>query len=293
MADQVKMDVNEVDDSQIQNSILLKIFSSNDSQMLDGVIGELDQKSSLLVKKLTTILVGKKRGFLKEKATRIVTDPKFIGGILDGNIDFDRLKVMLKFEMDDRVDNSIDSKIDFEYVTMEEIKELGNKIEDEMIRVNNELYEEQKKNRKFLETIEMNKKELSHYENKLSVSERFLGLKINKELALDLNGIMYKISDELGEYLRHANFNKFFDLLDDIQFVLYLIESAVDDQLVKIQIVNIVQGIFDRFYINPELTKIIELITMNEYCDPFIRNAPLKIESISNKLKELKKWIYR
>lgn len=115
------MQPNEVDDSQILNSSLLRIFTSNDHNMFDQTIGQLDDETLLLIKKLTVVLLGKKRGLLSDKALNVVADKELFKSFLEGNIDIDRLKTLLKLEMDMRVAKDFKTRLRYNHVTIDEM----------------------------------------------------------------------------------------------------------------------------------------------------------------------------
>lgn len=104
--------VENLDDSQIQNSITLKIMTQENSNLLDEeIVNRITPLTDLLAKKLVVCLIGRQNNFLNQGVSDIISDSVFIKSILNGMIDFDRLKVLLKFKLDSRVDKSLDEQI--------------------------------------------------------------------------------------------------------------------------------------------------------------------------------------
>ena len=104
--------VNHLDDSQISKSTLLKIMSLENPKLLDDEIAKNTNKDiDLVAKKLTTILVGRQSGFLSEKASEIISDSQIVSELLNGRVNLKRLKVLLKFAVDSRIDKSLEEQI--------------------------------------------------------------------------------------------------------------------------------------------------------------------------------------
>lgn len=93
-----------IDDLEIQSSSLFKIFSTKDEKILDKEISERHRPEfDLLIKKIILILIGRKTNLLSEKASEILSDYQFVKSLFSMNPDIERLKILLKFEMDSRV----------------------------------------------------------------------------------------------------------------------------------------------------------------------------------------------
>lgn len=117
--------VEYIDESNIQSSVLLKIFNSTDANVLDQQI-EMVKKPEydLLIKKIVLILIGRAGGLLSNKASEIVSDHDFVRSLFDMNPDVDRLKTLLKYEIDPRVLKSTEESLRLGIMPYSELKTL-------------------------------------------------------------------------------------------------------------------------------------------------------------------------
>lgn len=122
----------EVDDSQISHSSLLKIFSSRNLEELKAGIGEPDDETYLNMLRMSVVIAGRQKGFLERKALQIVSDQTFLTSVLDNNPNIERLKTLLKLELDKRVVKDMNSV--YNYVTIDELK---NEIKEYTDRIKN------------------------------------------------------------------------------------------------------------------------------------------------------------
>jgi hypothetical protein len=118
------MSIKDLDDSQITQSSLLKIMSCEDPNLLQQTIGEIDITTSLILQKLAVIFVGYKTGMLSEKAVKIASDQQFIRGLLSGVVDFERLKVLLKTEIDTRFVKTDENLLEVDALPYDRLKHL-------------------------------------------------------------------------------------------------------------------------------------------------------------------------
>lgn len=115
--------VENLDDSQIQKSSLLGIFSNDDQKVLDQQLNTFKKPEyELLIKKITLILIGSASGLLSPKAAEILSDTKFIKSIFLMNPDINRLKTILKYELDTRCLRSNDEKLRLNLMPYDELK---------------------------------------------------------------------------------------------------------------------------------------------------------------------------
>lgn len=126
------MKIEELDDSRIVNSMLLKIMNCNDANLLTKtIIGNITQEDNILLLKLSTIIIGRKIGVLNNKVINVISDQTFLKSILNEKIDIDRLKTLLKLEIDERININDELLLQYNYLPYEKIKELFIKIREE------------------------------------------------------------------------------------------------------------------------------------------------------------------
>lgn len=119
------MSLLSLDDSQITKSSLLGVMTCEDPNILQEAIGEIpDEATDLMIKKLSFILVRTKAGLLRPEAVKIVSDPQFISGILSGVVDVERLKVLLKIAIDNRVVKTDENLLSVNALPYDRLKQL-------------------------------------------------------------------------------------------------------------------------------------------------------------------------
>lgn len=118
-----QLPVEHVDDSKIQNSSLLKIFNIQDETILDSQLALRNKPEfSLLIKKIILLLIGRSSGLLSEKASEILSDHDFVKSLFEMNPNLERLKTILKFEMDDRVKKTDEERLRLNLMSYDELK---------------------------------------------------------------------------------------------------------------------------------------------------------------------------
>lgn len=131
--------IEHLDDSEIEKSIILSILSCEDDATIDKEISErFNKEDYLLAKKLALIMIGKKSHILGNRAISIVSDREFLSSILNGEINFERLKILLKLEMDPRVplEDKNDIFLKYDHLPYSDLKQLylKTKIEKELLQ---------------------------------------------------------------------------------------------------------------------------------------------------------------
>lgn len=116
--------VEQLDNSKIQSSILMKIFSIEDEATIDQLLSTYRVEGhDLILKKIYLILFGKALGLLSDKAIDIVSDKEFMTSLLNLNPKADRLFNILKYFMDDRAIKSDDESLRLNLVSYEDLKQ--------------------------------------------------------------------------------------------------------------------------------------------------------------------------
>lgn len=118
-----------LDDYYIDNIKILKYFSTNDEEMLDRLIAKLEKSDLLVQKKLGAILYLKKNKGINSKAIDIIGDKIFLNSIFDSSLDINRLKNIIKFELDPRVNKSWKNRYHYQFYNNDHVK-------DELERLN-------------------------------------------------------------------------------------------------------------------------------------------------------------
>lgn len=222
MSETFKILPEQADDSVIAKSKLVAIYSSNDEKFLDSVIGNLSKEDSLLSKKLILTMLGKKKGFFSDKAINVVTDEVFMNGLLNGNVDLQRLKLLLKYEFDTRVDSSFESRARNKYVKFDEF----DRTIDQLIE-NQEKIEKQNND---LNTV------ISHYNGRLPINNKFLLIREN-----DPEVYIKRCMDITTESISEIPFDKNYMMIDyiyDYQFIAVMIDQTIYQDNVKIEYLN-------------------------------------------------------
>lgn len=222
----LQLPVEKVDDSKIQDSSLLKIFNVQDESILDQ---ELSRRRlpefDLLIKKITLILIGRASGLLSEKASEIISDSLFVKSLFEMKPDLNRLKKLLKYEMDDRVLKDINERFRTRAVSYDELyTHLNNfelyfeKIDSENKLLKEELSNEESLNNKLglsLSNLQSRYNDLVNSFNSSSVSEndllsKYIDLQNNydsklleledlKKKNIDLNLQVSSLTEDLKE----------------------------------------------------------------------------------------------
>lgn len=113
---------NQVDNSNIQNTILYKTFISNDNTFLNVIEGMKTKEMQFIIDKMSIIIVGAMLGKFNIKALKILTDSEFIIDLVSGKINTERLTNLIKFELDNRVNSSFDVRNKYNYVSIDELR---------------------------------------------------------------------------------------------------------------------------------------------------------------------------
>lgn len=211
----------QVDDSVISRSNVLKIFESNDPKFLDTCIlrmGQITQDEQMLIKKLTITALGKKRGLFNDKVVGIVTDQSFLTDMMNGKIDIERMKMMLKFEMDNRVDNSLETRMDRGYVKFEEFEKMLDTVVERIGKENEDL----KKQNKFYSTM------MGHYNGRLAINGKFLGLKSTSP-----SEYIVECLNITGNNIANIQYDKQSTIIDyvfDYQFITIMIDQLIIEE---------------------------------------------------------------
>ena len=130
--------VEDLDDSQIEKSTILSIMSCTNESIIDKEISDrLNKEDIILAKKITLFLIGKKSHILGNRSISLISDREFLTSLMDGEINLERLKMMLKFEMDSRIpkENKDELKLKYNYLPYDKLKELyiKTKVEKEIM----------------------------------------------------------------------------------------------------------------------------------------------------------------
>lgn len=257
----------QVDDSVINKSNLLKIYSSNDVNFLNKLIGHLTKEEDLIAKKLIITMIGKKKGWFNDKAVGIITDETFFTGIINGQIDIDRLKMMLKFEMDPRVDNSFETRADSMYIKFEEFDKLIDASVENFERSNQELKNENMKLNKLI----------SHYKDRLPINGEFLSLEEKSEYAF-VNRCLSITSNNISK-IKFEERHKIIDYVFDYQFIIVLINQLISETDIRFEMLSSIRS----FLVSLDVNSII----FNEDSDPVYRTLPEKVNSLISMIDHL------
>lgn len=115
--------VEHVDESKIQSSSLFNIFNVKDEAILDYEISlRSNLEYRLLIKKIILFIIVCESEFLDGKVSEIISDQDFIKSLFEMKPDIERLKVILKFIMDDRVLKTDEEYLRHNLIPYDELK---------------------------------------------------------------------------------------------------------------------------------------------------------------------------
>lgn len=255
----------QVDDSKIQQSNILKIYSSNDPKFLDTVmkkLGDITPEEELLIKKLTITALGKKRGFFNDKVVGMITDESFLTNIMNGSIDIERLKMMLKFEMDDRVDNSFETKMERGYIKFTDFEKMfDNNIE----RFNIE-------NKQLKSQIKTYSDMMVHYIGRLPINNKFLSLRCSSP-----NDYIVQCLNITGQNIANIDFSKKYTMIDyifDYQFIVIMIDQMISEEEDRYKFFTLIK----EFLLGLDVDTI--ATTFTPETDPLYRSLPQQVKGI-------------
>ena len=108
-----------IDNSKIEEQQVYKILVNN--EVPD--IYEIKNFSDIL-EKLSRIVYLSLSDNLNEKSLKVVTDNEIIRKLFKGEVDIERISNLLKFEFDERADSSFEMREKYDYVTIDEMRNL-------------------------------------------------------------------------------------------------------------------------------------------------------------------------